>query len=223
MSNAPIPTPACSAELVASKIIGRVIVGVDGSPGSLGALRHALGQARRLEAVLMPVLAWNPPGGQLAARRAPSAQYLQLLRAFAETQLRQAFDQGLGGVPGDVALEGLVIKGAAGPALVETANRGSDLLVIGAGRRGPLRHALRGGTARYCLAHAACPVIAVPPPSLQRALPPRPIRHREISRLLEGLAGPGPATALPQRSAKDLEPQKRQTRNPHTERPPLIS
>jgi nucleotide-binding universal stress UspA family protein len=178
---------------MASKIIGRVIVGVDGSPGSLEALRHALGQARRLEAVLMPVLAWEPPGGHQAARRAPSAQYHRLLREIAETELRKAFDQGLGGMPGDVALEGLVVMGAPGAALVQAADRGNDLLVIGAGRRGALRHPLRAGTARYCLAHATCPVIAVPPARLQTELPPRLRRRREISHLLDELAGSGAA------------------------------
>ena len=42
-----------------------------------------------------------------------------------------------------------------------------DLLVIGAGRRGtPLRASGRVG--RYCLHHAHCPVVAVPPPALAR-------------------------------------------------------
>ncbi|WP_051450852.1 universal stress protein [Actinospica robiniae] len=188
---------------MASKIIGRVIVGVDGSPGSLEALRYALGQARRLEAVLMPVLAWDPPGGQVAARRAPSPQYHRILRECAEAALRQAFDQGLGGVPDDVAAEGLVIMGAAGAALVQTADRGNDLLVIGAGRRGSLSHPFRANTARYCLAHAVCPVIAVPPPRLQAALPARMRRRREIGHLLHELANADPA-ALPLSSGKDL-------------------
>ncbi|MBR7833001.1 universal stress protein [Actinospica durhamensis] len=64
-----------------------MIVGVDGSAESLEALRYALGQARRLEVALMPVLAWELPGGQIAARRVPSAQYAELLREFAETAL----------------------------------------------------------------------------------------------------------------------------------------
>lgn len=187
MYELPIFARVCSAGQMASKIIGRVIVGVDGSPGSLEALRHALGQARRLGAVLMPVLAWIPPGGQAGARRAPSAQYHELLREFAEAQLRRAFDQGLGGIPDDVALNGLVIRGAAGAALVASADRGNDLLVIGAGRRGLLRHPFHASTARYCLAHATCPVIAVPPPRLQAELPLWLRRRREISHVLDEL------------------------------------
>jgi nucleotide-binding universal stress UspA family protein len=173
---------------VRSKIVGRVIVGVDGSPGSLEALRFALGQARLLGATLMPVLAWRIPGGELAARRAPSASYAQLVREMAESQLLQAFDEGLGGMPEDVPTEALLIRGEAGPALVQAADRRSDQLVIGAGRRGTLRHAIHGSTARYCLAHAVCPVIAVPPPQLQAEIPAQWRRRQTIDDLLDDLS-----------------------------------
>jgi nucleotide-binding universal stress UspA family protein len=78
------------------------------------------------------------------------------VREFVEADLRRAFEESLGGLPSDVRAEPYVIRGAAGPALVQTANRRSDLLVIGAGGRGRVRHALRAETARYCLADAAC-------------------------------------------------------------------
>lgn len=157
-------------ESVSSKIVGRVVVGVDCSPGSLEALRHALEQARRLEAVLVPVHAWQVPGGEVPTRRGADPGYARVVREMAEQELRRAFDEGLGGLPPDVRAEPWLIRGAAGPALVETADRANDLLVVGAGRRGRLRHPLHASVARYCLAHAGCPVIAVPPPSLQTEL-----------------------------------------------------
>ncbi|WP_320780039.1 universal stress protein, partial [Streptomyces sp. CRN 30] len=55
-------------------------------------------------------------------------------------------------------------------ALVATADREDDLLVVGAGRRGPLRRALRPSVSRHVLAHAVCPVLAVPPSPLLGAL-----------------------------------------------------
>jgi nucleotide-binding universal stress UspA family protein len=155
---------------VSSKIVGRVVVGVDCSPGSLEALRFALGQACRLEATLVPVHAWQVPGGEVPSRRAATPGYTRMLRELAEQELLRAFEEGLGGRPTDVRCEPWLIRGAVGPALVETADRYNDLLVVGAGRRGRLRHPLHASTARYCLAHAACPVIAVPPPSLQAEL-----------------------------------------------------
>ena len=51
--------------------IRRVIVGASGSPASLQALRYAEEMARASDALLIPVLAWVPPGGDLADRRAP--------------------------------------------------------------------------------------------------------------------------------------------------------
>lgn len=53
--------------------IRRVIVGASGSPASLQALRYAEELARANDALLIPVLAWVPPGGDLADRRAPCA------------------------------------------------------------------------------------------------------------------------------------------------------
>ena len=47
----------------------RIIVGASGSPGSLQALRFAADLARDRDAPLIPVLAWLPPGGDLADRR----------------------------------------------------------------------------------------------------------------------------------------------------------
>jgi hypothetical protein len=37
---------------------------------------------------------------------------------------------------------------------------------VGAGRRGALARVISGKVSRYCLAHAHCPVLAVPPPAL---------------------------------------------------------
>jgi hypothetical protein len=41
-----------------------------------------------------------------------------------------------------------------------------DVLVVGAGRRGSLRRMTGAGVSRYCVSHAACPVISVPPSAL---------------------------------------------------------
>jgi hypothetical protein len=70
---------------------------------------------------------------------------------------------------------------------VETADHHSDLLVVGAGRRGKLRHSLHAGTVRYCLAHAVCPVIAVPPPTLQAEIPTQLRLRASADRLVHEL------------------------------------
>ncbi len=42
--------------------------------------------------------------------------------------------------------------------------------MVSAGRRGRLHRALHASVGRYCLAHAHCPVVAVPPSELLEAL-----------------------------------------------------
>ncbi|MHB9854203.1 universal stress protein [Streptomyces krungchingensis] len=145
----------------------RVVVGVSGSLGSLTALCRAAGEARRRGAELWPVLAWEPPGGDLGARRVPAASpSVQDWQRLARERLVTALDEVFGGSP-DVALRALVARGAPGPALVEIADHEDDLLVVGAGRRGLLHRALCSSVGRYCLAHADCAVLAVPPSPLE--------------------------------------------------------
>src|SRR5262249_16209453 len=55
---------------------GRVIVGASGSPGSLQALRYGEGLARAQGAVLIPVIAWQPAGGD-RDERFPNSGYLR--------------------------------------------------------------------------------------------------------------------------------------------------
>ena len=149
--------------------VRRIIVGVSGSPGSLQALRHAADLARVHQACLVPVHAWLPPGGDLADRSHPSPYLRTIWRDAAWRRLWEAIDLALGGVPEDVAFESDVVRGDPAHVLVEIACHPDDILVIGAGRRGRLARALSSWVSRYCLAHAQCPVVAVPPPALAQA------------------------------------------------------
>ena len=146
--------------------VRRIIVGVHGSLGSLQALRFAADEARQRNVPLLAVTAWVPPGGDMAERRHPSPYLRKLWREAAWERLWTAFDAGLGGLPAD-----LQVETPGGPRRDRP----------GAGRRRqpagrPAHH--RDGPAsgvrpddatsvsRYCLAHARCPVLAVPPSAL---------------------------------------------------------
>jgi nucleotide-binding universal stress UspA family protein len=153
----------------------RVIAGVSGSLRSLGALRAAAAEARAAGAPLLAVLAWAPAGGELAYRRGPCPLLLRLWEQEACERLRDAFDDAFGGMPSGVAVHQLMVRAPPGPALVELADRRDDLLVVGYGGRSRLGYAVHGAITRYCLAHARCPVLTVPPPELIRELRPR--RH----------------------------------------------
>jgi nucleotide-binding universal stress UspA family protein len=146
--------------------VHRVIVGTSGSPGNLCAIRYAEGLARACEATLIPIHAWTPPGGELADRHSPCAD---LRRVWSEDSWRLLWDAlaaAWGEIPDYPPVKPVVQRGPAGPVLADFASRPGDLLVLGAGKRGGLSRITSGRVSRYCLTHARCPVLAVPPPTL---------------------------------------------------------
>ena len=150
--------------------VRRIVVGVHGSLGSLQALRYAADEARRRDVPLVPVLAWLPPGGDLAERRSPSRYLREAWLDAAWERLWTAFDAGLGGVPADIKLEPHVVRGETGLVLVDIASSPEDLLIIGTGSRSTLGRLLRRSAGRCCLAHARCPVLAVPPSAMMEEM-----------------------------------------------------
>ncbi len=83
----------------------RIIIGTSGSPGSLQALRYAAGVAQENDATLVPVLAWLPPGGDLADRRHPSRYLRQVWRDDAWLRLWAALEKAWGGIAPAAAAE----------------------------------------------------------------------------------------------------------------------
>ncbi|MER5733811.1 universal stress protein [Streptomyces sp. NPDC002138] len=159
----------------------RVVVGATGTPGSLAALHRAAAEARLREAELWVVLAWQPPGGGLGSRGGSVSQALAECRAAAVERLREVLDTAFGAVRPGVTLGGLAVRGTPGAALVDAARDQADLLVVGTGSRAPLRRLVRPSVARYCVTHATCPVLAVPPSPLQADL--ASVRRRNAWRL----------------------------------------
>ncbi|MGY6024678.1 universal stress protein [Streptomyces spinosirectus] len=163
---------------------GRVIVGVDTSPAGLGALRAAVAQAELGGRELLAVRAYRPPPTRdpavpdpVAWRLAhlpdptPSQIWEQMQAAREEREIRavrDAFERAMGGIPRGVRVRPVASTGSPGAVLVATAYREDDLLVVGEPsahglqRRWPWRW-FRRSTSRYCLTHATCPVLAVPP------------------------------------------------------------
>jgi nucleotide-binding universal stress UspA family protein len=166
-----------------SRVIGRVVVGVSGSPESLHALRHAVQLARQYDATLIAVNAASVRAGRGRPERREGHEG-HLWQRAASLVLRDAFDEGLGGLPKDLGCVLLAAPGAPGPALVAVADRANDVLVLGAAWRGRGRgwRGFRGfpgfpgprrwrrtappAVAGYCITHAVCSVLTVPPPPL---------------------------------------------------------
>jgi nucleotide-binding universal stress UspA family protein len=162
--------------------VRRVIVGVSGSPGNLPALRYAEYLARRDDAPLLAVHAWVPPGGDIAERRCSSSHLRQIWARAALERLMAALDAAWGGIPASLDLQRVVARGDTGPVLVDLADSVGDVLVLGSGRQGWLARAWSGRVSRYCVAHAGCPVVTVPPPALARqGLRSWSFRHRELT------------------------------------------
>ena len=129
-----VTVPAHRRHLMMSMIPspGRLVVGTSGSPGSLPALRQAHDLALRSDVLLVAVLAWVPPGGDLAERRWPSAYLRRIWADNARQRLKEALDAAWGG-PAGVAIEPVIVRGEPGPALVDIADSADDVLIFGGG------------------------------------------------------------------------------------------
>jgi nucleotide-binding universal stress UspA family protein len=163
--------------------VRRVFAGVCGSPGSVQALRYAAGIARTQGGELIPVLAWTPPGGDLADRGGPSAYLRQVWKEAAWQRLHYTMELAFGSMPDDLPVEPLVVRGDPGAVLVNVANDEDDMIVVGAGRRGMFARMSACRVSRYCVAHAKCPVVTVPPSALAemgRGLRGWAFRHRSL-------------------------------------------
>jgi nucleotide-binding universal stress UspA family protein len=145
--------------------VRRIIVGVSGSARGLPALRYAADLAHAHGGALFPVHAWVPSALELAGHHYPAA-LLGEWEDAAWQRLWASLDTAFGGCQPGLRVQPAIALGNPGRILVHAAGRAGDLLVVGAGRRGPARCRGSGTVSRYCLAHADCPVIAVPPPAL---------------------------------------------------------
>jgi nucleotide-binding universal stress UspA family protein len=160
-----------------------VIVGVDGSPTSLQALRRAAVEARRAGAVLKVTYAYTVPTSALAAQALDSRDVLE---QAAQELIDVCLDEALGGLPADVPVCRTVVENCPpGPALVGRVRSQDDLIVVGASRSG-LARLWRRPVAAHCVRHATCPVLVVPVPTLLREFRTR-IRRRHLDRQLAEL------------------------------------
>ena len=121
------------------------MVGVDGSPGSLAALRFAAAEAGLRGARLRVVHAWTVPLAVALPEPAVLGQPIIPEPEFEEVRAA------------------LLAEGTAAHALVQAAE-GADLLVVGSRGRGGFKGLLLGSVSQQCAHHAPCPVAIVPSP-----------------------------------------------------------
>ena len=134
----------------------RIVVGVDGSPSSIKALRWAIRQAKLTGAEVEAVTAWSYPSGY---GWAPFSDGAVDLEGDAGKILAEALAE-VSGIAPDVVVEPLVVYGHAADVLVRAA-KGADLLVVGSRGHGGFAGMLLGSVSQHCVHHAPCPVLVL--------------------------------------------------------------
>jgi nucleotide-binding universal stress UspA family protein len=139
---------------------GRIVVGLDGSPGSLAALSWAAREARLRGATLEVVVAWKYPMPVLLFPAAPDPPSVKTLR----TEAKELTEHALTKVADDVAgvdIERRVVEGTPAEVLLGRLVE-ADLLVVGSRGLGGFRGLLLGSVSQQCVLHATRPVVVVP-------------------------------------------------------------
>ena len=143
---------------------GVIVVGVDGSPGSVAALDYALAEGLDRGCTVEVVTGWlwssSTDGlghtGRLAEGRSVIAR-------MQDATLREALER-LGAAP---ALSQLVVHDYAGRVLVARSEHASAL-VVGSGDQSSASRKTVGSVAEYCMRHSVAPVVVVPDPARAR-------------------------------------------------------
>lgn len=150
-----VPVAAAPAgEPAAKNAPPRIVVGVDGSPASVDALRWAAGQADLIGAAVEAVISWEYPSTSGMEFGSLDIDWAENARAA----LADALDVALGEDAGRVT--GTVTRGHPAEVLVAAA-QGADLLVVGSRGHVALPGRLLGSVSEHVAARASCPVVVV--------------------------------------------------------------
>ncbi len=134
--------------------VGRIVVGVDGSPSSGHALRWAAGQAGLTGQELHAVISYRLP----LSRDAAVIGELDW-RGDAAGALQKALESTLG-EPDSGRVVQRVVQGRPAKVLLDAA-RNADLLVVGSRGHGGVTGLLLGSVSEHVIAHSPCPVVVV--------------------------------------------------------------
>ncbi len=138
----------------------RIVVGVDGSPSSMTALRWAVRQAELTGGTVDAVLSWQYPANYGTSGWAPvSMEGDGDFGEIGEKTLTEAINKTVD--PGcDVRVRPVVRQGNPAQVLLDAA-RDADLLVVGSRGHGGFTGALLGSVSMHCVHHAHCPAVVV--------------------------------------------------------------
>lgn len=142
----------------------RIVVGVDGSPGSTAALEWAVGEAAaKRGASVHAVMAWEQPQSYAPSvwglGMDPTLDLHQELSSAAAAEAARVAAE-VGGAQ-HVVVTSEAIEGHPALALLHAAAE-ADLLVVGSRGHGGFVGALLGSVSQHLVCHAPCPVVVVP-------------------------------------------------------------
>ncbi len=138
----------------------KIVVGVDGSPGSRTALVWAVEQAKESHAEVIVVFAFSFELAWIDVGSDYQGAWIQNATERAQQELHRIIAETLPDPP-PVTVHGLVVEGEPAAVLVEIA-RNADVLVVGTRGRGGFAGLLLGSVSQRCAEHAPCPVVVVP-------------------------------------------------------------
>jgi nucleotide-binding universal stress UspA family protein len=137
-----------------------IVVGVDGSPRGLRALRFALAEAQLRGCSVKAVSVWDfPPAAYDGGWTPPPIDFGNVEENSARMLARSLDEVDAAG--SGVEVTSLVREGHPAEVLVEEA-KDADLLVVGSRGLGGFRGLLLGSVGRQVAHHAPCPVVIVP-------------------------------------------------------------
>ena len=159
-----------------------ILVAIDGSPDSDGALAQAIDIADGEHAVLtlFTAVADPPAAAYLGAGAATAATLARAAEAEAEAILGEAVER----VPHHLSVRTVLSRKAVRRGLLaQLGERGHDLIVMGSRGRGAVRAALLGSVSHYVLNHSRVPVLIVHAeraPAPDSDAPPALAAHAEL-------------------------------------------
>jgi nucleotide-binding universal stress UspA family protein len=137
-----------------------IVVGVDGSPHGLRALRFALAEAQLRGCSLKAVSVWHIPPAAYDGGWAPPPVEYEAMEEGTKKVLATSLTE-VDAVGSGIAVTSLVREGQPAEVLVEEA-KDADLLVVGSRGLGGFRGLLLGSVGQQVAHHAPCPVVIVP-------------------------------------------------------------
>ena len=141
--------------------MGTIVVGVDGSEGSLAALRFAIEEAKIRSAEVKAVNAWNVPPAVYGGGWAPAGVDFDEFRKLAEAALEKTLQE-VGAGESGVSVTAILREGQPADVLCAEAPNADDLLVVGSRGLGGFRGLLLGSVSQQVVNHSTCPVVVVP-------------------------------------------------------------